>query len=333
MDEQKNPVSLYTRRDFGRLALASLPAAGLLGRPAAAWARQAKPNSTWGGVPFGIFAPYRFGPEASDLVPALQALVRFGVSHSEVNSAMIEKHLGAPQAAAAGRGGRAAQTPEQQAAARSHAESLSAWRASVPMSRFAEVRTMFDGAGVAIYAYRLTLRADMPDAEYDYTFNAAKALGASQITMEQPSDRALSQRIGDAAARHQVNVGYHLHTTASITAWDEVMAQSPRNGIQLDIGHFVGGRSASPVPLIERHHARIFSMHLKDKTNGNRPTGGNVNQPWGQGDTPIREVLQLLKKNQWAIPVGIEFEYPVPEGSTWEKEIARCVQYGKDALA
>jgi sugar phosphate isomerase/epimerase len=192
---------------------------------------------------------------------------------------------------------------------------------------------MFNDAGVAIYAYRLTLRADMPDPEYDYTFNAARALGATQVTMEQPSDRALSQRIGDVAARHQVNVGYHLHTTASITAWDEVMAQSPRNGIQLDIGHFVGGRSASPIPLIEKHHARIFSMHLKDKTNGNRPTGGNVNQPWGQGDTPIREVLQLLKKNQWAIPVGIEFEYPVPEGSTWEKEIARCVQYGKDALA
>jgi hypothetical protein len=38
--------------------------------------------------------------------------------------------------------------------------------------------------------------------------------------------------------------------------------------------------------------------------------------PWGEGDTPIKEVLQVLKKNRWAIPVGIKFEYPVPPGST-----------------
>ena len=57
--EQKS-VGLYTRRDFGKLALATLPAASLFARPGAALALQAKPNSVWGGVPFGIFAPYRF---------------------------------------------------------------------------------------------------------------------------------------------------------------------------------------------------------------------------------------------------------------------------------
>jgi hypothetical protein len=54
--------------------------------------------------------------------------------------------------------------------------------------------------------------------------------------------------------------------------------------------------------------------------------------PWGEGDTPIKEGL-VLKKNRWAVPVGIEFEYPVPPGSTWDAEIAKCVNYGKDALA
>jgi hypothetical protein len=39
-----------------------------------------------------------------------------------------------------------------------------------------------------------------------------------------------------------------------------------------------------------------------------------------------------LKKNKWAIPSGIEFEYNVPEGSTWDAEIAKCVAYGKAAL-
>jgi sugar phosphate isomerase/epimerase len=364
-----------SRRDFARLALAGAPAVSLLARGGAAWAWQGKPNSVWGGVPFGIFAPYRFGPEASDLDGVLKALVNFGVSQTELSNAVVERYAGAPQAAgraggagaapppaaaaapataaapaaspapgaipcvngvpapaqrgAGGAGGRA-QSPEQQAAARAQAEALTEWRTSVPMSKFAAVRQKFSASGVTIYAFRLTLTSNMTDAEYDYTFNAAKALGATQITMEQPADRALSKRIGDAAAKHQVNVGYHLHTTASMTAWDEVMAQSPRNGLQLDIGHYVAGTGLSPVPLIEKHHARIFSMHLKDRKR--LCHDGSENMPWGQGDTPIAEVLQCLKKNQWAIPVGIEFEYTVPAGSSWDAEIAKCVKYAREAL-
>jgi sugar phosphate isomerase/epimerase len=364
---EENRVRMYSRREWGKLALAAGPAAGLLTRGTSASGWQARPDSLWGGVPFGVFAPYRFGPEASDLDGALKALVGFGVSYTELSNAVVERYAGAPQApATAGRGGSAAaapaapplapapmaiacengvpaagaaatgggrgrgQNPEQQAAARAHAETLSKWRTSVPMSKFADVRRKFSDAGVNIYAYRLTLTTAMPDAEYDYTFNAAKALGASQVTMERPTDMALARRIGDAAAKHQMNVGYHLHTNASMTAWDEVMAQSPRNGIQLDIGHYVAGTGLSPVPFIEKHHARIFSMHLKDRKKLCHDRSENM--PWGQGDTPITDVLQCLKTHKWAIPVGIEFEYLVPDGSTWDAEIAKCVQYGKAAL-
>jgi sugar phosphate isomerase/epimerase len=347
MSEIRRRGGLYSRREFGKLALASVPSVALPslmnageGSPPEPWRRrgafQPKPNSVWGGVPFGIFAPYRFGPEASDLEGALKALVTFGVSQTELSNAIVERHLGAPQPAGrggggGGGGGRGTQTPEQQAAARAAAEQLTAWRTSLAIDKVKSVKQLFDAAGVSIYAYRLTLRADMPDAEYDYTFNAAKALGAAQITMELPADQAVSQRIGDFAVKHKVNVGYHLHTTATITAWDEAMAQSPRNGLQLDIGHYVAGTGISPVPLIEKHHARIFSMHLKDRKRAGHDQAENM--PWGQGDTPIKDVLQVLKKNKWAMPVGIEFEYPIPPGSTWDAEIAKCVQYGKEALA
>src|SRR5881628_1541767 len=96
---------LFTRREFGKATLAAVPAAAVLG-PAAAFALQ-KPNSVWGGVPFGIFAPYRFGPEASDLDGALNALVKLGVSYTELTAAVVERYAGAPQAAG-GRGGAAA---------------------------------------------------------------------------------------------------------------------------------------------------------------------------------------------------------------------------------
>src|SRR3982751_4940620 len=100
---------VYSRRDFGRLALAAFPAAAVAGRVGSALALQGKPDSLWGGVPFGIFAPYRFGPEASDLAGALNALVKLGVSYTEVGNAVIERYIGAPQAA--GRGGGAGQAP------------------------------------------------------------------------------------------------------------------------------------------------------------------------------------------------------------------------------
>lgn len=357
---------VLSRRDFGKLAFAAFPAAALAGGADWAVGRQEVPNSLWGGVPFGIFAPYRFGPEASDLEGALNAIVKFGVSYTELSNALVERYVGAPQSAGrgggggaqpgaapnpaaplapapqmipceagkpsgsppamGGGGGRGAQTPEQRAAA----VAIANWRATVPMSKFTAVRKKFNDAGVNIYAYRITLTNEMPESQYDYAFNAAKALGASQITMEHPHDVALAKRIGQAGEKHDINIGYHLHTTASMTAWDDVMAASPRNGLQLDIGHYVAGTGESPVPLIEKLHARIFSMHLKDRKKVCHDRSENM--PWGQGDTPIADVLRCLKQHKWAIPVGIEFEYLVPDGSTWDAEIAKCVKYGRDAL-
>ncbi len=361
MSKTRNCVGGYSRRDLGRVALAAVPAAGLISLPEFLFGFQAKPNSTWGGVPFGIFAPYRFGPEASTLEGALNALVKLGVSNTELTAAVVERYLGAPQPAAgagraggqgaSGRGGgnAAAESPAPGAIACVNGvpgpipalggggggtktpEDVLAWRTSVPMSKFADVRKKFKDAGVSIYAFRTTLTLVQSDAEYDYWFNAAKAVGASQITMELPGDPAQSKRIGEAAAQHGVNIGYHLHTAASMTAWDGAMAQSPRNGIQLDIGHYMAGLGGSPIPFIEKHHARIFSMHLKDRKKVCHDRSENM--PWGQGDTPIRDVLQTLKKNKWAIPSGVEFEYNVPAGSTWDAELAKCVKYAKDALA
>jgi hypothetical protein len=46
-------------------------------------------------------------------------------------------------------------------------------------------------------------------------------------------------------------------------------------------------------------------------------------------DTPIREVLQLLKKMKWDIPANIEFEYPGDAVT----EVRKCLEYCKAALA
>jgi len=198
---------------------------------------------------------------------------------------------------------------------------------------------MYNAAGVKIDAYRITLTEDMSDAEYDYAFNAARALGADQVTMELPSigeDRGninlnLTKRIGTFAAKHKISAGYHAHLQSTPTLWDAALAQSPWNKAQVDIGHYTAapkGGPAAVIATIQKHHAQIASLHLKD-----RKTAEGPNVAWGQGNTPIKEVLQLMRKEKYTFPAFIELEYPVPEGSTRVAEVAKCVQYAKDALA
>jgi hypothetical protein len=54
--------------------------------------------------------------------------------------------------------------------------------------------------------------------------------------------------------------------------------------------------------------------------------------PWGQGDTPIKEVLQLVAKEKYGFPANIEFEYPVPEGSDLMAEMSKCLKYCRNTL-
>jgi sugar phosphate isomerase/epimerase len=111
-------------------------------------------------------------------------------------------------------------------------------------------------------------------------------------------------------------------------ALDPILELSPYIGFNLDIGHYVAGsKGLSPIPVLEKYHARIVSLHLKDRT----VDGGNV--PWGQGQTPIKEVLQLIRKERWKFPADIEVEYKIPEGSTAVTEVTKCVQFCKAALA
>jgi hypothetical protein len=55
--------------------------------------------------------------------------------------------------------------------------------------------------------------------------------------------------------------------------------------------------------------------------------------PFGQGDVPIVEVLQLMKKNGWKFQATIEYEYPTPPGSDVLTELTKCVEYCHKALS
>jgi sugar phosphate isomerase/epimerase len=312
---------LYTRREIGKLALAGLPAGVLL--ESATLTAATKPNSKWAGVQVGMNVPYNFGPTpvlTSDEV--LQKCIDLNISGVELRSQPVEAFLGIPANLVPPRG--RGTPPLDPAVQKANAEELRKWRVSVPMSKVKEFRKKWNDAGVLIEIVKYDGIYNFTDDVLDYAFELAKNLGARAISCE--IDVAQTKRVGQFADKHQMMVGYHGHTATGPAHWEEAFSYAKHNGANLDIGHFVGGQKTSPVPFLKQHHDRITHVHVKDKTKDDR------NVPFGQGDTPIKEVLQTIRDNKWPIQATIEFEYTVPEGSDRMKELAKCVEYCKDAL-
>ena len=321
----------YSRRDLGKLALTALPAGSMLKRPITALAQApAKPNSTVNGVDLGtITYSYRSMPDQS-AEAILRYVVDSGISRIEFMGGPVEAFAGAPQAAAGRGGGRRGQPPtaEQQVAQREAADRLRAWRTSVPMDRFKALRKMFNDAGVTIYAWK-QLTPNMSDAEMEYVFNVAEALGCTHTTLELVDDPEQLRRIGQFAEKKKIYAAYHTHLQGSMTAFDQAFAVSKGNMANVDLGHFVAA-GGDPVAFIKRFNGRISSVHLKDRTT---PANGQRNLPWGTGDTPLKEILLTMKREKHTYPAAIELEYEVPAGSDAVKETAKCLDFCKAALA
>ena len=316
----------YTRRDIGKLALAALPAAKL---------SAAKPNSVFGGVQIGANAPYIFRGMPGGADDVLKYLLQTNISAVELRTQPIEAFLGAPAAPAAARGaGRGAPlTPEQQAAQRAAAEELRKWRLSRSMSEFKAFRKKYEDAGVLIQIVKVDGFGDFPDDVTDYFFQAARELGASAISCEIPVSK--TKRVGAFAQKHKMMVGYHGHGNLTdpeafgrLGAWEQAFWYSKYNGANVDIGHFFASNGFSPAAWMKENHTRITHIHLKDRKANNGP-----NMPWGQGDTPLREVLQMMKAEKYKFQATIEMEHPVPQGSNTLAELAKCVEYCKQVLS
>ena len=328
---------IYSRREFGKLALASIPGAALVEK---ALLGQAKPNSLINGVQVGtITYSYRSMPDTT-AQGLLKYILANGISAVELMGEPAEQFAGAPARGGRGGGGgrgRGQQlTTEQQAAQqvaqRESRESLRKWRLGVSMDKYKELRKLYNDAGVKIYGLKISPGADMTDDEMDYVFNAGEAVGATHVTLELSTDVAFLKRVGSFAEKHKVYAAYHSHTQGGMAAFDQAFAASKANMSNVDFGHYVaaGNVGGTTLEFLQKFHDRIASFHLKDRTT---PEHGAQNLPWGTGDTPIKQILQMVRKNKWTMPASIELEYQVPVDSDAVKEVARCFQYCKDALA
>ncbi len=220
---------------------------------------------------------------------------------------------------------------DMSAQAAAYSKTVADWRANVDMKKFEEMRKMYKDGGISIYAFKPNaFGKNNTDAEIAYGMKAAKALGATHVTLEHPSDDAHTLKLGKMGEQHGMSVGYHGHEQETFTFWDTSLEQSPKNALNLDAGHYIAAGHTDLIPLIQKQHSRILSMHTKDRQT---PANGKGNLTWGTGDTPINEMLQLMSKNKYKFPATIELEYQVPEGSDAIKEVQKCVEYCQKALA
>jgi sugar phosphate isomerase/epimerase len=287
-----------------------------------------KPNSTFQGVQIGAIT-YSFRSLPSNAEQVLKYCVDCNISAIELMGNTAEAFAGAPNTTTEPvvRGQGQPQTSREEREAR--AKELADWRSAVSMDKFSQLRKMYKDAGVSIYAYKPSaLGENNTDAEIEYALRAAKALGASHVTVELPKNAAQSKRLGQIAGRHKIVVAYHGHLQQTFTSWDQPLAQSKYNGINVDVGHYVAA-GLDPLPLLKARHEHIYSMHLKDRKS---KENGGENMPWGQGDTPIVDILQLMKKDKYKFPATIELEYAIPDGSDAVKEVSKCVEYCRKAL-
>jgi sugar phosphate isomerase/epimerase len=308
---------MYTRREFAAATLAGLS----LGRLHAA----AAIDSIVSGVRIGGQSysfrdlPRTAGGDASDAL--VKAFAEVGLGDCELWSPQIE-----PQAAAAGRGN----TPEAAQARARAREELRTWRLSTPLDHFRSLAKKFTSAGISIYAFNYSFNSSFSDPEIDRGFEMAKALGAEIITASTTLD--VAKRVAPFAEKHRMAVAVHNHSNvsdpnefATPDSFAAALKLSKYFKVNLDIGHFTAA-NFDAVAYLREHHADITNLHIKDRK---RNQGDNV--PWGTGDTPIREVLQLLKREQWPIRAHLEYEY---RGTgTPVEEVRKCFAYTKQALA
>lgn len=291
---------MYSRRDFTKFVLAAGASAPLIAADSA---------STVNGVRLGVITYcFRSLPRTPDYLDKIvQACKDCGGGEIEVMSRL-----------------------NVQPATLTTRDEIRNWRLTAPASFFSDIRSRFDAAGMNLFSYTNTFTDDFTDEELDKTFAAAKAMKAefAGFTMAKVSS---ASRFAPFAKKYGLKVAFHnkpepkdTNEIASPESFRKVLAMSPDYRINLDIGHFTAA-NFDAVETLRELHGQISHIHLKD-----RKRNGGANLPWGQGDTPIKQVLAMVRDNKWPLRCIAEYEYNGEAGPV--EETRRCVDFARRAL-
>jgi sugar phosphate isomerase/epimerase len=167
------------------------------------------------------------------------------------------------------------------------------------------MRKMYNDAGVNIHIHKMGF--GQSNEEIEFNFLVAKALGCTAVTTER--NAVLAARVAPFADKHKIWVGFHNHTNnlPEMDKFDSILDLGQYIGFNLDIGHYVAGIEGQ---VTDPRAGEVSRAHHEPAPEG--PHRRRRQRAWGQGQTPIKEVLQLMKKEKWTFPAEIELEYKNP---------------------
>ena len=175
-----------------------------------------------------------------------------------------------------------------------------------------------------------TMADDVTDAELDAMFRQMQALRVNVFQTNQ-TRVSMGPRLVAFVEKYKIRPSFHTHAEvedpneiASVASLQKLLNMSKEFRVCLDIGHFVAGNN-DPAAYLREHHDRITHIHLKDRRRDNGP-----NQPWGEGETPVVDVLRLLQREKYPIYAIIEYEHMGKAPAV--EEVKTCVAYIRKAL-
>jgi sugar phosphate isomerase/epimerase len=337
---------MQTRRDFGKLALASLPLSCVAATP--------KLSSRIHGVEIGVAAYSYNGLPREDLLDVIvKSMADCGIGDCLLYAPATEPpdlaskarpmrllSAGPPAGragAASGRAGgasggagrgRGPATPEQAAAI----EALRQWHLTVPLNYYVSIRKKFSDAGLTIHTYERSFLGTVSDEDIDRACAETKTLGAA--TLAEPFSRSVAKRVAPIAAKYGVRVAFQGRPSinpadsdlmAKQSDFAEAVGYSKNFGTSIDVGDATfGGWDA--LQFVKDTHATVFSLNLKDRTKA------GVSVPWGEGDAHIKDILQLIRDKKYPIRCYIDCDYATADDNSRLADIKRCFEFAKSAL-
>jgi sugar phosphate isomerase/epimerase len=296
--------NMYSRREFGKAALVGLSASVL---PLTELWAAPRIDSTVRGVKLGLITgslnPIPTNPATDVVDTVIQDCVQLGAGNVEFVNTLLEPDLPGLNH----RGGQVPDsiTPEYTA----DREKLRQWRLGLHLERFEEVRKKFSDAGINLFSYVMTFSDDATDPEIDAVYKQMKALGVGMFCTNQ-TRVSMGERLVPFAEKYKIKPAWHTHAivadpneVATPESLQNLLDMSNYFVVNLDIGHFTAGNNDA-VAYIKEHHDRITHIHVKDRKRDNGP-----NVEWGTGDTPIKQCLQLIRDNHYAIYCIVEREF------------------------
>jgi sugar phosphate isomerase/epimerase len=201
---------------------------------------------------------------------------------------------------------------------------LREWRLSVPLEHFEEIGRKFKDAGLFLYAYNMNFVDKATDEEMDRGFEMTKALGCE--VMSAVGSKQVLRRLDPFAKKHKIWIGAHndVLNLPTIAEFDDLLHGSSQfMDMTLDIGHFVASGS-DPVDALKTHHNKIIDLHIKDRKKANGPS-----LPFGEGDTPVAQILRMNRDEKYHIPSNVEWENRDPDKTA---SLRNCLEYCKHVL-